>query len=374
MNARLIVLLLCLAHSLCASYVTLDYGEDPLLTAAGGGPTLFLSPPYFTDRKLEVRIRGTARFFSERVMSFDSPVSFYNRYSVFAPEYAGISWNPRPVLGFDLSLEPWKTFDYSAEYRFPPGAAVFDGVKSMRSSGSVDSLRLSALVHVLKFFTFGATAGFLSGKRRTTGSVDYGSATNLDWKSSVKTGFYGWKFDLHAGAEFRRTVRIALQFSFPVALVNRLEDGSEATFEYPLTAGIRAAVLAFKPVPAEFFIEGLYGNFRDFEVVRSGSRTGPFGRHDTVSFLAGMSTVIKTANVQVPFRLGYVWRPDFLDYFADRHTLFAGFDMALGRGFGVSLNAEFTKRNWIGDNIFYEDDKLIDENSLFIRAGLTWGL
>ena len=182
------------------------------------------------------------------------------------------------------------------------------------------------------------------------------------------------KLDLHAGVDIRKSVRINALVSLPVNLGRSSSSGTRDTLKYPVSLGLEASVRIVKPVNAEFYASGMYGFYQDFRVWIDAIdfTITPYGCHDVFSFLCGMKTVFKAGNILIPFRLGYAYQPDFINYFADKNSVFAGCDIPLVQGLGLSLDAEFSKRNWRGDNIFYEDDKLIDETAFTARLGLTW--
>jgi hypothetical protein len=369
MKTRALILLLLWTAPLCASYVTRTFGEDSLLTAASGEPTLLPPAPYSAEKRLSVRLAGRALFFTERVLSFDNPVSLYNSYSVFDLESASVLFKPWSLLSLSLDLSPWKTFDYEASYRFPAGAPAADGTRTLDSAGSVRALRFSAVCHVRDAFSFGASAGLLFGGRNTLSSASYTTATNLDWTYSDEARFSAWSVDLHAGTKLFNSFRALALVSLPVALDRAATD---ETVSYPLSLGLRLSLASVKPVPADLYAEARWSPTSDLSVTSPSGSYKPFGSRDTVSFLVGCGIELKTPAFRLPVRLGYAYLQCLDNYFADKNLVFAGFDVPMGREFGLSLDAEFSKRNWRGDNVFYENDKLIDETAFTVKAGLTW--
>ena len=374
MNMKLLVIFLFLTPSLFASYVTRAYGEDPILADGSGNPALFLSGPYFMEKKFDVRINEKAYFFGERIMSFDNPVSLYNSYQIFYFESVSVSCRPLPLLAFNLSLLPWKSFDYKSEYHFPAGASVYDGVKTLDITGSVRSLQLSAVCHVKDVFAFGLTGGYLFGSQDIESSASFEATPGLDWQTAEKITYSGWKLDFHAEANPCKSCRIAAFATLPVNLNRVSSPGINDVLLFPPSVGLTASIRTTKPVSVELYVSGLYGFTKDFKVriAAADFNYTPYGCHDNFAFLCGMKTVLKAGSAMIPFRLGYACQPDFINYFADKNAVFAGCDVPIIQGIGLSLDAEFSKRNWRGDNTFYEVDKLVDETAFTVKLGLTW--
>lgn len=364
---------LLLSTNLQASYTALEWGDVPLTLTPLLDPS-FVSDPSILPRR-GVQITGLLRadFFRERILASDNPMALYNHYTHVFPGEISLSYRPAAELVLKTSFKTFKEFYYLASHEFPEDSTLKTGNDSLSSKGGVYETIFSLSGEFLDRINAGLSGGLITGNRSITSeTVFYPPMTNTLF-SEIKYNYSGIRISAGAGIRVSKLFSLNQYIGLPYS-VKRKTDLTAGLINYPVVLSTRITLHSSAPSPMRFYVEGTYENSASFSIQEpEGSATViPTGFRDTFSFLTGFSSSLTYGKITIPFKLGYFYRPDPEDLFIDTHGMFTGVSLQTENNIDVFLMGWLNMKNYRGDSIFYDSNKLIHETLIRIDAGLVF--
>jgi len=361
---QIIFFLFFLAYSLSASYLTYTWGENSINQTPAGDKTFFLqySDLNFTKR-LDVKILGNYSGLNEKINSFDNVASFYNQFSHANFSSAQFLFYPISLLQISAGINTEKSFIYKSQYEYPLSATEKEGIKKLDSNGLLYKTHIDLMFFLGRNFFVGGSFNYLLGKQKITDSlIDYNASsftntsdyTYSGLKESAQIAFQSLPFTIMVG------------INFPYVL--KRKDISTDNLSQPLKAGLRAELNITRQHPFLYYAEVYYSFYNSF--LLNDLSLNDF--HNTISFLTGINYKLTFNSHPLHLRLGYAYNPLYNNPYADKNTVFLGLDYQWQSHFSAHFDYSLGIRNYVGDNIFYDDNQFIQERNFNISLGLSW--
>ena len=289
--------------------------------------------------------------------------SFYNQFS--QPNFSSAQFLFYPISLFQVTagINTEKSFLYKAKYEYPLSATEKEGIKRLDSKGLLYKTHIDFLFFLGNHFSLGGSFNYVLGKQKITDSlIDYyaSSFTNTSvytysgFKESAQFSFQSLPFTVTAGIQFPYTLQ--------------RKGSTTDKLSQPFKAGLRGELKITRQHPFLYYAEVYYSFYNSF--LLNNSPLSDF--HNTISFLTGVNYKLTFNSHPLHLRLGYAYNPLYNNPYADKNTVFFGLDYQWQTHFSAHFDYNMGIRNYVGDNIFYDDNQFIQERNFNLSLGLSW--
>ncbi|MBN1897328.1 MAG: hypothetical protein JW827_01005 [Spirochaetes bacterium] len=335
---------------------------------------LFSNPAclYHIKSKMGASLSGQYIGGNERILDYESPVSYESSFSKFNLNSFGIYVKPLDYCSVAFGYHPQMDFNYESEHAIPENQSEKYGVKYITSEGTADNYSFGLSFNLKSYGSVGLSYTILKGSQSLVQGINYYDDVNRnDEKSKNSYKLKGSAFNM--GILGRLVKQIFIGCYLRTGAEIQIENSS--TFTYPSQYGLGFMFASLFGYDTVFSLDLLYADYENFSVKpRNSSAYTPAGFHEVFEIHSGVEHILVFGKTKVPVRFGYYFQPFYGSDAYDRSVFTAGlglWDYPL-LGLKMDLSMEFGKRNFLGDNAYFDNTKLIDETLLNFVFGIKY--
>lgn len=388
MRRKLILITILLMYSKILygySYLGIEYGDIVgyfgVRNLGMGGTSIasaddysaFLSNPaaaYNFTKKIGVAFSLNYFNGSERVLDYESTESFESSFSKFNFNSFGIYSRPAEFVSVGFAYHPVNDQNYESEHYIPENTSEKNGIKYINSSGTLNSYSFGISVNIKEYGAAGISFSILKGSQDIIQGIDYYESTGLqDQKSENHYTASGSTLNIGIGLVGKplKTVQIGGFIRTGTKIEFKKDEKLDYTFEIPSQYGAGIFIKSLFGYDTFFAFDFIYKNWEDTIIEPAGGNEyTPAGFHNTYEFHTGVEHILIFRKTKVPVRFGFYFQPFYGNDAYDKAVFTFGAGLwgyplpELKLDFGV----EFGKRNYLGDNAYFDRTKYIDETLL----------
>jgi len=372
------------------SYLGIEYGDmvgyygirslgmgGTSIASADDYSALFVNPSAMCnfDKKYGVDLSVSEFMGSEKVMDYNTSVGFSSSFSKFKLNSFGVYAKVIDFLALGFGFHPEIDYNYSSEHYIPESTYDKNGTKYIESIGSVDNYSFGISVKIKDYGAIGFSYSILKGSQNIKQGIDYYESAGLpDELSENKYDISGGKLNLGFLASVTRTISIG-GFLKTGNSLDRTEDSSTTSIEIPSQYGAGVLFKSLFGYDTDFAFDLVYKNWEDFKVTpQNQDAYTSSGFHNTYELHTGVEHILSFGKTKVPIRLGYYFQPFYGNDAYDKSvftfgTGIWGYPLAELK---IDFGFEFGKRNYLGDNAYFDNTKFIDETLANFILGVKY--
>ncbi len=310
---------------------------------------------------------------SEHIMDFESSVYYDSSFSQIKFSTVYITGQAFDYLSFGISMSPVYDMNYSSEHYIPETSSAKYGVKSITSSGGINSYNGAISINIPDLFSIGFGMGILNGSKTLIQKISYDNNTyGTSSETTSELSYSGFRIN------FGAYVPITRQFSLGAKMdlgydVTEKDDTSENVYSIPMSMGAGFVYKNFIRYDTQFAFDIIYTSWENYKVkYGTASAFVPNGVHNTVEYRMGVEHLVgKSKRTSIPVRLGYYYKPYPLNQAYDISAVTVGFGVPYWP-LMMNVSMDYGKRQFRGDNSFFNVDKLVEETLVNVELTIDY--